>query len=190
MAGVWAFAGRAARAGCPGAQRALSAGGDAPRGLVMEPDEFNGSPTDAGHRGGLRIVHATGAASPPRRPDAGLSLRGARVVAVRRDGHRRLRFACVVQQCWHGQPRPGLRRRHRVQYAHRRLYPPCLVAEGARLKTLNLTGPRREQMIDAKMRTLAVMIAILAPAAFARDGTPVENVDHAGIISHWDQKSL
>jgi mono/diheme cytochrome c family protein len=37
---------------------------------------------------------------------------------------------------------------------------------------------------------LAVMIAILAHTAFAQNSSLVENVDHAGIISHWDQKSL
>ncbi len=37
---------------------------------------------------------------------------------------------------------------------------------------------------------LAAVIAILAHVALAQDGALIENVDHMGIISRWDQKSL
>ncbi len=37
---------------------------------------------------------------------------------------------------------------------------------------------------------IAMIIVVLARAAFAQDGSLVENADHAGIISRWDQQSL
>ena len=47
-----------------------------------------------------------------------------------------------------------------------------------------------KHLLRVRTRLAALVVLLAKAAAFAQDSSPADNIDHAEIISHWDQQSL